>query len=576
MLTKIASAVHRRSNLEDPNTPLTGKNILASLFGRWRSNSGLNIGVNEALSYSPVWSAVQQITGEISRLPWRPYKQLERGREKLPSSHPVSRLLKYPDLDNGISINIWLTRLVGHALLHGNGYAVIHRLGTDKAPVRLEWVHSAKVVPHYERGKVWYQVTWNEFEDGQRDQMVQPVPSYNMFHLQGLTLSSLGGLSLVAYARNCFGRQLSAEVYGDDFFNNSAVPQGFFSHPGKPTEAAQKNFVEGMRDYIGGAGKRHRTVMLPEGMTWHNIGISPKDAMLVDLMKWGPEDVARFFSIPAHKLGSDKRTGYNTTEQEQAAFYNETLGRWTSRLCWESLKLFDRESELDSHYTAFDIDRLIRANTKERYEAHAIAVQWGFKTRNEVRDDEDLNPLDGLDEVLTPTNMAAGPDPTEGQDDELQPPTPDDPPPPNDEDDTQDDADDDDDGRAARLLLAQRDVVLDKLHLMSQRLFKAAEPAAKKPQMFLSWINNLEGHYGSMVRTALQPSARLIAAKWDLEETDVLANLCTDLFSRARDVLLRAAEVQADNLASSVADAKTGLDTACQEIATRWITKKGT
>ena len=51
------------------------------------------------------------------------------------------------------------------------------------------------------------------------------------------------------------------------------------------------------------------------------------------------------------------------------------------------------------------LDGLIRADIKSRYEAHNIAVQGGWLTRNEVREIEDRNPLEGGDVPLEPLNM---------------------------------------------------------------------------------------------------------------------------------------------------------------------------
>ena len=40
---------------------------------------------------------------------------------------------------------------------------------------------------------------------------------------------------------------------------------------------------------------------------------------------------------------------------------------------------------------------MLRANIKERYEAHSIAIKTGIKTINEVRKDENLPEIKGLD-----------------------------------------------------------------------------------------------------------------------------------------------------------------------------------
>ena len=57
------------------------------------------------------------------------------------------------------------------------------------------------------------------------------------------------------------------------------------------------------------------------------------------------------------------------------------------------------EKEKGKYYFEFDVKEIIRANIKERYEAYRIAKEIGLKTLNELRRDENLNDIDGLDVV---------------------------------------------------------------------------------------------------------------------------------------------------------------------------------
>lgn len=57
------------------------------------------------------------------------------------------------------------------------------------------------------------------------------------------------------------------------------------------------------------------------------------------------------------------------------------------------------EKEKGKYYFEFDVKEIIRANIKERYEAYKIAKEIGLKTLNELRRDENLNYIDGLDVV---------------------------------------------------------------------------------------------------------------------------------------------------------------------------------
>lgn len=57
------------------------------------------------------------------------------------------------------------------------------------------------------------------------------------------------------------------------------------------------------------------------------------------------------------------------------------------------------EKEKGKYFFEFDVKEIVKANIKERYEAYKIAKEIGLKTLNELRQDENLNYIEGLDVV---------------------------------------------------------------------------------------------------------------------------------------------------------------------------------
>ena len=55
------------------------------------------------------------------------------------------------------------------------------------------------------------------------------------------------------------------------------------------------------------------------------------------------------------------------------------------------------EKEKEEYYFAYDTSELLKGSLKERYDAYAVAIQNGFKTRNEIRYLENDNAINGLD-----------------------------------------------------------------------------------------------------------------------------------------------------------------------------------
>ena len=68
-------------------------------------------------------------------------------------------------------------------------------------------------------------------------------------------------------------------------------------------------------------------------------------------------------------------------------------------------KLFLNSEILDGLYLKFNVDSILRADIKTRYESYTNAIQNGFKTINDVRELEEDEPLEGGDIAIVNGNM---------------------------------------------------------------------------------------------------------------------------------------------------------------------------
>lgn len=57
------------------------------------------------------------------------------------------------------------------------------------------------------------------------------------------------------------------------------------------------------------------------------------------------------------------------------------------------------EGEKKNYFFEFDVKEIVRANLKERYEAYKMAKEIGMKTINELRKEENLNYIEGMDVI---------------------------------------------------------------------------------------------------------------------------------------------------------------------------------
>jgi HK97 family phage portal protein len=122
------------------------------------------------------------------------------------------------------------------------------------------------------------------------------------------------------------------------------------------------------------------------------LKLSADDAGFVAASKLTATQVANIFGVPPELVGGETGTSltYSTTEQQQIQFITNTLRPWLVRLEAAFSSLLPRPQ-----YVKFNVDSLIRVDTKTRYEVHRIAREIGLNNVDELRALEDREPLPG-------------------------------------------------------------------------------------------------------------------------------------------------------------------------------------
>ena len=371
------------------------------------------------MTYSAVWAAVRAISEGVASLPLQVFRRGHDGSRSKANDHPLYRIL-HDQPNPEMSALTFRETLMGHALVWGNGYAEIVR---DKNSGRVQqlWpLDPSQVEPvRDEKGELFYKYGSVIF-----------LPT-EILHIKGLSFDGVKGYSVIAQAKNSIGLGMAVEEFGSTFFGQGGKPAGVISVPGKLNSEAIQNMRKSWEDMHATVKNAHRVAILQNGVTYQTIGTPPDDAQWIASRQFQLQEVARWFKIPASKIGAGAGT-YSSLEQDNLAFLQETLRPWLIR--WEQEINFKLISSLDQLYAEHNQDALLRGDTAGRSAFYASALSWGWLSRNDVRALENLPPFEGGDAYMVPKNMdpAFGPGQTPAAVDQAKtlgqmptPPTPD-------------------------------------------------------------------------------------------------------------------------------------------------------
>lgn len=366
--------------------------------------SGMSVTSKNAVEVAAVMAAVRVIAEDIGKLPAIVYRDLpEDRRERARNTRSWDLVHNRPN--RWMSSQAFRETMTAWALLRGNGIA-LKNPGQDGATRELLPIHPDRV--RFEQTSDWELIYWITGADN----VERPFTRRQVFHVPGLSLDGVVGTGIVSLARQTIGISMAAQRHSGSFFANGLQTSGVFTHPGQLSDAAYERLKESLKEGFT-AEEVYSPMILEESMNWVQTGLTNQDSQFLESRQFEVTEIARWFRVAPHKIANLDRATFSNIEHQSIEHITDTLMPWAQR--WEYA--WTHQLLPNGLFVELLFDALLRGTTLERYRAYSIAAGGNapWMSRNEIRRRENLDPIDGLDEMLTPLNMG-GDDQESGDD----------------------------------------------------------------------------------------------------------------------------------------------------------------
>jgi HK97 family phage portal protein len=381
------------------NDPKAWNPSLWNLYGA-QSLSGEVVTEDTALTYSAVWDAVNLISNTISALPLH-LMQRNDNKKRIADDYRLYRVLH--DQANPImTAMIFRKVIMSHILLWGNGYAEIIRNGYGDV------VELWPIPPNRVRVEAdsEYKLSYLVRVDNREFRF----PRENILHITGPSFDGLMGYSVIGMARKSIGLGMALETFGALYFGQGTHPGVIVSHPGQLSTQANDNLKKSLTEGYSGLGRSHKLLLLEEGMKLEKIGIPPNDSQFLESRQFQIPEIARWFNLPPHKLKDLTKSSFSNIESEQISFVIDSILPWLvlleqnyqMQLLTESDKSLSGRGRL---YFKHIVEGLLRGDSAARATYYREMFNIGAMSINEIREKEDMDPVQGGDIHLVPMNM---------------------------------------------------------------------------------------------------------------------------------------------------------------------------
>lgn len=371
-------------------------NLHAGAFASF-FNTESTISADKAIGISGVWRAISILAETIASLPLELYQEEENGDTNRAKKHPLYYLLHHAPSHLYSSFN-FRESLILNLAMYGNAYAIIRR-DEDARPTELILVESHEVSQFFDRPtrKVYYKVQgYGEI-----------ISSEDMIHVAGMGANAITGINKLATHGKTLNGAASIRDYAVNFFANGANPSGVLEHDSILNDSAYERLRTSWQSQYGGVANAGKTPILESGVKYKKIGTTPAEAGLIDNQKHYLEEISRIFGIPLHLLANLDRATFNNIEHLTLQFVKLTVTQLCTRIEEElQRKLLTQHEVIQQGYTvSFNLEGLLRGDTKNRAEYYRSMFSIGAMSVNEIRQKENMNRVEGGDTHYRPLNM---------------------------------------------------------------------------------------------------------------------------------------------------------------------------
>lgn len=352
--------------------------------------SGTYVDTNTALGVPAIYRGVTLIADAIGALGLHSYRN---GRMVKPTPQI---LIKPNPQETRIET---ISAMAASLILDGNYIAVLGERGANGLPdffypVAIDRVNLTRV-----DGRIVYRIDEQVYE------------ADDILHIKNFTLpGEFFGRGIVETQKQAIGKEIAINEYASRYFDGGVNPTAVIKsgNPDLTQEEADALKTAWLSMY---SGRNRQPAVLNSTTDFEILSSNAQESQLIEAQIQGLTEAANILGLPAYYLGApnSSRT-YANVEQE-----NLQLVRWSIQPIAERIEQALSELLVRGQTAKFNYDTLLRTDTLSRYQAHAVGLTNGFLTVDEVRDMENRDPIQGIDDEPIDTIQA----PEYDEEDEL-------------------------------------------------------------------------------------------------------------------------------------------------------------
>lgn len=270
--------------------------------------------------------------------------------------------------------------IVKDYLTKGSAYVYIN--GRIDKPKSLNFVESSNVSVMTNNDPIF-----KSFDISVQGKKFMP---YDFIKVLRKTKNGYQGTSVLEENKILFKTMYNTLLFENRNYENGGMKKGFLKSQNKLSAEALENLKYAWKNLF--SNQKSNSLVLQDGLDYKELSESSSDLQLNENKKTNAIECCRIFNIPNQILG-EGTVNDDVYKNFIKLAISPILANIESALNRDLLK----EKEKANTYFKFDVNELIKSDLKDRLTAYSQALNNGIMTLNEVRKEENLENIDGMD-----------------------------------------------------------------------------------------------------------------------------------------------------------------------------------
>lgn len=348
------------------------------------------------LTSTSYYACMQIRCNAIAKLPLKLMQRTEKGTSPAKNHSLYYLLKKRPNPFINAHDFLWATEF--NRLEYGNAFWVmdVNNRGNMQALYLLD---SRKVTIMVDNTGILNKknAVYYIYEDEKQGQII--YTSDSIVHFKNFSMNGIKGTSIKKYLSEIVeNEQYSNKILRDKYQNGLQDPI-IVQYIGDLNEAKQQKIKKKFSD-MGGAKNAGKVVPIPTDFKVEQLETKLVNSQFFQLQGLTTRHIANAFGVKGFQLNDMEKSTYNNIEQQNKAFYSDTLQNVLTTYEQEMDYKMIPKYQHEEYFTQFNVDSILRSDLTSRTTSYTAGITNGYMTIAEVREKENLPYKEGTDILI--------------------------------------------------------------------------------------------------------------------------------------------------------------------------------